>query len=88
MLLYWDIRNNILTVWTAAGGLAISNKTAPLSRSRILKRVKSISYTFASGEQRYPEKNILKYNIRVYLNKKQLCLEFKKAHIFDVNNLI
>lgn len=30
------------------GGFAISNRTVPLSRSRILKRVKSMSYTFAS----------------------------------------
>jgi hypothetical protein len=34
------------------GGFAISNSTVPLSKSRILKRVKSISYTLASGEQR------------------------------------
>jgi len=35
-------------------GLAISNNTVPVSKSRILNLVKSTSYTFASGEHRYP----------------------------------
>jgi len=35
-------------------GLAISNKTMPVSRSRILKRIKSILYIFASGAHKYP----------------------------------
>lgn len=37
-------------------GLAISNKTMPVSRSRILKRMKSILYIFASGAHKYPAK--------------------------------
>lgn len=34
----------------------------PVSRSRILKRIKSILYTFASGVHRYPV-NIRKYKL-------------------------
>lgn len=38
--------------WPGVGGLVISNSTVPVSMSRILNLVKSIMWTFSSGEQR------------------------------------
>lgn len=43
-----------MTIPNITEGLAISNNTIPVSRSRILKRTKSILYTFASGAHKYP----------------------------------
>lgn len=48
------IDTNSIIIPSTTEGLAISNKTIPVSRSRILKRTKSILYTLASGVHKYP----------------------------------
>lgn len=53
-MFYCRIDSNNIFIPSISEGLAISNNTMPVSRSRILKRTKSILYTLASGAHRYP----------------------------------